>query len=98
MTEHTRPRIYGTGHDDPEAHAKRPGHDYVELTGGPLDGQLLDVIGLTANEGTAGAYLITPAGAPHTDRPSAAPSAPGSAKAACPERHPQAADRQNGAA
>lgn len=60
MTEHTRPRIYGTDHDDPDALATRPGHAYVELTGGPLDGQLLDVTGLTADERTAGAYLITP--------------------------------------
>ncbi|MFF3904361.1 hypothetical protein [[Kitasatospora] papulosa] len=37
-----------------------PGHDYIELTGGPLDGQLLDVTGLTPDERTAGAYLITP--------------------------------------
>ncbi|WWM29141.1 hypothetical protein QBW33_35275 [Streptomyces sp. B21-104] len=52
--------MYGTDHDSPDARATRPGHDYVELTGGPLDGQLLDVTGLTDDERTQGAYLITP--------------------------------------
>ncbi|MDX3186163.1 hypothetical protein AB0D56_32690 [Streptomyces sp. NPDC048209] len=60
MTEHTRPRIYGTDHDSPDPHTTLPGHEYVELSGGPLDGQLLDVTGLTDDERTAGAYLITP--------------------------------------
>ncbi|RAS23982.1 hypothetical protein BCL80_11580 [Streptomyces avidinii] len=57
MTEHTRPRIYGADHADTDT---RPGHEYVQLDGGPLDGQLLDVTGLTADQRTAGAYLITP--------------------------------------
>ncbi|MFD9789298.1 hypothetical protein ACFWYX_35955 [[Kitasatospora] papulosa] len=60
MTEHTRPLIYGTDHDSTDPHTTLPGHEYIELTGGPLDGQLLDVTGLTDDERTAGAYLITP--------------------------------------
>ncbi|HWU05106.1 MAG TPA: hypothetical protein VN520_01635 [Streptomyces sp.] len=59
MTEHTHPRIYGTDRDGPDAYTTRPGHQYVELAGGPLDGQLLDVTGLTADQRTTGAYLIT---------------------------------------
>ncbi|MFJ8982562.1 hypothetical protein [Streptomyces sp. NPDC102282] len=60
MTEPTRPRVYGADHDGTDPCATHPGHEYVELTGGPLDGQLLDVTGLTADERTTGAYLITP--------------------------------------
>ncbi|WP_331735262.1 hypothetical protein OG379_40440 (plasmid) [Streptomyces sp. NBC_01166] len=60
MTEHTRPRVYGADHDGTDPHATRPDHKYVPLDGGPLDGQLLDVTGLTADERTLGAYLITP--------------------------------------
>lgn len=60
MTEHTRPRIYGSDHDGTDAHIILADHEYVELDGGPLDGQLLDVTGLTADERAAGAYLITP--------------------------------------
>ncbi|MFD9545456.1 hypothetical protein [Streptomyces sp. NPDC060022] len=60
MTEHTRPQIYGSDHDGADVHATHPDHEYVQLTGGPLGGQLLDVTGLTADERTAGAYLITP--------------------------------------
>ncbi|MFD8690719.1 hypothetical protein [Streptomyces sp. NPDC059651] len=59
MTDQTRPRVYGSGHGDIDACATLPDHEYVELDGGPLDGQLLDVTGLTADERTAGAYLIT---------------------------------------
>ncbi|WP_331728738.1 hypothetical protein [Streptomyces anulatus] len=46
MTEHTPRRIYGADHDDSDPYATTPGHD-VELVGGPLDGQLLDVTALT---------------------------------------------------
>ncbi|MFE9912906.1 hypothetical protein [Streptomyces clavifer] len=59
MTEH-RPGIYGSDHDDPDLYATHPGHDYVELVGGPLDGQLLDVTALAPEEQTTGALLITP--------------------------------------
>jgi hypothetical protein len=31
-------RVYGADHDDP---GPRPGRDYAELVGGPLDGLLL---------------------------------------------------------
>lgn len=36
--------VYGSEPDDPEP-GPRPGHHYVELGGGPLDGMLLDVTG-----------------------------------------------------
>ncbi|MFG2432567.1 hypothetical protein [Streptomyces sp. NPDC048590] len=74
MTEHARPRIYGADHDVPDAHTPRPGHEYVELTGGPLNGQLLDVTGLSFNDRTAGAYLITPHGACGPGRASYGPT------------------------
>ncbi|WP_030592966.1 hypothetical protein [Streptomyces anulatus] len=53
------PRVYGSERDDSEC-GPQPGRDYRELTGGPLDGQLLDVSGWTEEEITTGAYLITP--------------------------------------
>jgi len=56
VTEHTRPRIYGTDCDDAASYATRPSREYVELNGGPL----LDVTGLTTPERTTGAFLITP--------------------------------------
>ncbi|MYR09029.1 hypothetical protein GTY62_00045 [Streptomyces sp. SID724] len=59
MTEHTSPRIYGSDHDDPDPYTTTHGHTYVELVGGPLDGQLLDVTALTADERTDGALLIS---------------------------------------
>ncbi|PVC81989.1 hypothetical protein [Streptomyces sp. CS014] len=59
MTDH-RPWIYGTDHDDPNPRTPTPGHVYVELVGGPLDGQLLDVTGLTPDERADGALLISP--------------------------------------
>ncbi|MFI0865297.1 hypothetical protein ACH4RA_34435 [Streptomyces smyrnaeus] len=31
-----RRRVYGSDHDDPHPYA-RPGHDYREMVGGPLD-------------------------------------------------------------
>ncbi|MFG2569170.1 hypothetical protein ACGFR6_27555 [Streptomyces sp. NPDC048567] len=52
------PRVYGS---DGEADTgPDPGHDYRELVGGPLDGQLLDTTGWTADMLAGGAYLITP--------------------------------------
>ncbi|MFJ4858688.1 hypothetical protein [Streptomyces sp. NPDC088730] len=53
------PRVYGSERDDPE-HGPEPGRDYRELTGGPLDGQLIEVTGWTEEEITIGALLITP--------------------------------------
>ncbi len=42
-------RVYGS--DPGDSHAgPHPGHDYRELVGGPLDGQLLDVTGWSAEE------------------------------------------------
>lgn len=38
------PRVYGSERDDLE-HEPQPGRDYRELTGGPLDGQLIEVTG-----------------------------------------------------
>ncbi|MBK5994982.1 hypothetical protein JHN53_25760 [Streptomyces sp. MBT58] len=63
MTEH-RPRIYVSDHDGPDPHTTHPAHEYIELCGGPLDGQLLDITRLTAEERTTGALLITSHG-PH---------------------------------
>jgi hypothetical protein len=40
-------RVYGADHDDPDS-GPREGHEYVELSGGPLDGLLLDVTGIPA--------------------------------------------------
>ncbi|MFI8164495.1 hypothetical protein ACIF6I_35490 [Streptomyces microflavus] len=62
MTEH-RPQIYGSDHDDPDPYTTHPDHEYIELHGGPLDGQLLDVTSLTSEERTTGALLITNHGA-----------------------------------
>ncbi|MEV0749828.1 hypothetical protein AB0I75_32255 [Streptomyces sp. NPDC050273] len=53
------PRVYGSERDAPAA-GPQPGRDYRELTGGPLDGQLLEVTGWTDDQITAGAFLITP--------------------------------------
>ncbi|MEU6175893.1 hypothetical protein ABZ832_28790 [Streptantibioticus parmotrematis] len=58
MDHDPRPRVYGSDHDDPAPHAE-PGHEYVVLAGGPLDGQLLDVTGWTAADRADGAALIT---------------------------------------
>ncbi|MCX5207620.1 hypothetical protein OG897_40225 [Streptomyces sp. NBC_00237] len=55
-------RVYGTAHDDPHP-GPQDGHAYVELVGGPLDGELLDVTSWTESERETGAYLITEAGA-----------------------------------
>ncbi|MFF0729548.1 hypothetical protein [Streptomyces sp. NPDC004134] len=56
-----RGRVYGTEHDDPHP-GPRPGRDYAELVGGPLDGLLLDITGWTAAETAAGAALPTELG------------------------------------
>ncbi|MFK0132359.1 hypothetical protein ACIQRZ_18640 [Streptomyces rubiginosohelvolus] len=55
-----RPWIYGTDHDDPNPRTPTPGHLYVQLVGGPLDGQLLDVTGFTPDEQAEGELLISP--------------------------------------
>jgi hypothetical protein len=56
-----RKRVYGTDHDDPDP-GPQPGHAYVELAGGPLDGLLLDVTGWTAEQLHEGTALITEIG------------------------------------
>lgn len=53
---HTYRRVYGADHEDP---APRPGRDYRELVGGPLDGLLLDVTGWDAAALCRGAALTT---------------------------------------
>ncbi|MFJ8856313.1 hypothetical protein [Streptomyces sp. NPDC102437] len=53
-------RVYGSGHDDPY---EQPGHEYVELVGGALDGQLVDVTRWTPAERATGAMPITNDGA-----------------------------------
>ncbi|MFF1449902.1 hypothetical protein ACFVYF_17450 [Streptomyces sp. NPDC058274] len=57
-----RGRVYGADHDDPDP-GPRPGHEYAELVGGPLDGLLLDVTDWTAHERREGAVLPTEIGA-----------------------------------
>lgn len=56
-----RGRVYGADHDDPDA-GLRPGHEYAELVGGPLDGLLLDVTGWSAAERAADVLLPTEIG------------------------------------
>ncbi|MFF9594237.1 hypothetical protein ACF1FX_34530 [Streptomyces sp. NPDC014646] len=58
MTGEPLRRVYGADHDDPDP-GPEPGHEYVELVGGALDGQLLDVTGWTAEQRAGGALLIT---------------------------------------
>ncbi|MFD0425417.1 hypothetical protein [Streptomyces parvus] len=55
-------RVYGTDHDDPRP-GPRPGHDYRELVGGPLDGLLLDVTGWDEADLRDGVGLVTEIGA-----------------------------------
>ncbi|MEU1423992.1 hypothetical protein ACIF6L_36880 [Kitasatospora sp. NPDC086009] len=57
-----RGRVYGADHDDPDP-GPRPGHEYRELVGGPLDGLLLDVTGWDAERLDYGAALATELGA-----------------------------------
>ncbi|MFG3207319.1 hypothetical protein [Streptomyces sp. NPDC048192] len=54
-----RGRVYGADHDDP---GPRPGRRYAELVGGPLDGLLLDITGLTRQEAGTGVALSTELG------------------------------------
>ncbi|MFF8959737.1 hypothetical protein [Streptomyces sp. NPDC014894] len=56
-----RGRVYGADHDDPDP-GPRPGHLYAELVGGPLDGLLLDITGLSAAQLAEGAALSTEIG------------------------------------
>ncbi|MET8816083.1 hypothetical protein ABZW47_29270 [Streptomyces sp. NPDC004549] len=56
-----RHRVYGQDHDDP-APGPCPGREYVELTGGPLDGLLLDVTGWSRAEIDGGVALPTELG------------------------------------
>ncbi|MFE7357441.1 hypothetical protein ACFU8Q_30895 [Streptomyces sp. NPDC057543] len=58
MDDLMRRRVYGADHDDPDP-GPQPGHEYVELVGGPLDGLLLDVTGWTVEERATGATLTT---------------------------------------
>ncbi|MFC8957830.1 hypothetical protein ACFT8P_35210 [Streptomyces sp. NPDC057101] len=51
-------RVYGT--DPGEDDQPQPGRTYAELTGGPLDGQLLDLTGW--GEDSDGAALLTATG------------------------------------
>lgn len=53
-------RIYGDGPG--EASIRRPRHEYAVLVGGPLDGQLLDVTGWSAQQFLDGALLICETG------------------------------------
>jgi hypothetical protein len=61
MDEIMRRRVYGADHDDPDP-GPRPGHVYVELVAGPLDGLLLDVTGRTPQQLREGAELLTEIG------------------------------------
>lgn len=54
-----RGRVYGADHDAP---GPRPGRRYTELVGGPLDGLLLDITGLTREEAGTGVVLATELG------------------------------------
>ncbi|MGW7411015.1 hypothetical protein [Streptomyces sp. NPDC054863] len=56
-----RGRVYGHDHADPHQ-GRRPGRNYAELIGGPLDGLLLDTTGWTPEERRAGAVLRTELG------------------------------------
>ncbi|ALU91929.1 hypothetical protein WQO_00200 [Streptomyces globisporus C-1027] len=55
--------IYGTYHDDPNPRTPTPGPVYVQLVGGPLDRQLLDVTSFTPDERAYDELLISPHGA-----------------------------------
>lgn len=49
--------MYGADRDQPAGPVA--GHDYVELIGGPLDGQLLDVTSWGEDERADGALLMS---------------------------------------
>lgn len=53
-------RVYGHDPDHPGPH---PDREYVQLYGGPLDGQLYDVTTLSPADQQDGALLITEQGA-----------------------------------
>ncbi|MEF2529436.1 MULTISPECIES: hypothetical protein [Streptomyces] len=53
-------QVYGSGCG--ELAGPVPGRAYVELVGGPLDGQLLDVTGWSEAELSGGALLATDTG------------------------------------
>ncbi|MDX3238946.1 hypothetical protein PV392_25305 [Streptomyces sp. ME03-5709C] len=61
MDELIRPRVYGADVDDPDPGPK-PGREYRELVGGPLDGLLFDVTGVTEPQHCAGVELRTDIG------------------------------------
>jgi hypothetical protein len=61
MDEFMPRRVYGADHDDPDP-GPRPGHEYRELVGGPLDGLLVDVTGWDAESLVEGAALCTEIG------------------------------------
>lgn len=54
--------VYGSEPDARDTGPK-PGHSYVELVGGPLDGMLLDVTGWPPQEVVDGALLMSDHGA-----------------------------------
>ncbi|MDX2394041.1 hypothetical protein NJL88_29060 [Streptomyces sp. DK15] len=60
MERGREPRVYGWEPGEPAG--PTAGHEYVELVGGPLDGQLLDVTGWTAADRAGGALLIADLG------------------------------------
>ncbi|MFD3761823.1 hypothetical protein [Streptomyces sp. NPDC058622] len=53
-------RVYGS--DGDKQCGPAPGKAFVDLVGGPLDGQLLDVTGWSGEQLTEGALLITDRG------------------------------------
>ncbi|MFB7470021.1 hypothetical protein [Kitasatospora sp. NPDC056184] len=55
-----RGRVYGADYD--EDCGPRPGREYRELCGGPLDGLLLEVTGWSAGQLADGAALLTEIG------------------------------------
>ncbi|MFD3681812.1 hypothetical protein [Streptomyces sp. NPDC058613] len=60
MSETHARRVYGR--DDDGLCELVPGHEYVDLVGGPLDGELLDVTGWTGQEWVEGVLLVTDRG------------------------------------
>ncbi|MFD3762145.1 hypothetical protein [Streptomyces sp. NPDC058622] len=60
MSETHARRVYGTDDDGPCEPV--PGHEYVDLVGGPLGGELLDVTGWSVHERTEGVLLVTDRG------------------------------------
>ncbi|MEU8779862.1 hypothetical protein [Streptomyces sp. NPDC048606] len=57
-------RVYGWEPGDPDdPFGPDEGHAYLELTGGPLDGQLLDITGWTPQMIAGGALLMCDTGA-----------------------------------